>query len=241
MRVPAVSLPLPRTTSVWSSDSTSPTDLPSQNPFLALKGYILHHPKRLLFTKFLGAGAFGCVFLAEDLDWVPPPQLKSKKGPRPRTLPLTCQVPHPLSPRYYAVKCLDNQVVPREQRLREVNNHRAVLGHRGILDLYGCVQQDGWSFIVLEYAEDGDMFNCMLEKNTYSKDDGRIGDVFMQVVDAVSHCHRRSVFHRDLKPGEWSCYLRLALDNRAPLRMNLENIMCRTGGLDIALGDFGKL
>lgn len=48
------------------------------------------------------------------------------------------------------------------------------------------------------------MFQCMLETNIYSGDDGRIGDVFRQVVEAVRHCHRRSVFHRDLKPGKCS-------------------------------------
>ncbi|KAF8604408.1 kinase-like protein [Ceratobasidium sp. AG-I] len=145
------------------------------------------------------------------------PRLPALPPPIVAPQPLQHQL-RPLSPRYYAVKCINNQVVPYNQRLREVNNHRAVLGHRGVLDLYGCVQQDGWSFFVLEYAEGGDMFRCMLETNVYSGDDGKIGDVFRQVVEAVRHCHRRSVFHRDLKP---------------------ENIMCRKGGLDIALGDFG--
>ena len=218
MRTPAASLPLPSSPSPWSSGSPSSPTMPEQSPFLALKGYILHRPKRLQFIRFLGAGAFGGVYLAEDLDWVAesvlPPPSALKKPPRCETgsrLPppppiVTSRSPQPQlrppSPRYYAVKCIDNRVVPYNQILREVNNHRAVLGHRGVLDLYGCAQQDNWSFFILEYAEGGDMFQCMLETNMYSGDDGRIGHVFRQIVDAVRHCHRRSVFHRDLKPGE---------------------------------------
>lgn len=105
------------------------------------------------------------------------------------------------SRRYYAVKCLDDNVTTREQLQREVHNHLAVQGHRGIIELYAIVHQEGWSFLILEYMEEGDMLRSMAKQNIYATCDVRLGEVFRQVVDAVQHCHQRGVYHRDLKPG----------------------------------------
>ncbi|CAE6426799.1 unnamed protein product, partial [Rhizoctonia solani] len=215
-------------------------------------GYILNGSRRLRFVRFLGAGAFGYVFLAENLDWVEP-CLASTGDPEGSLVPtsqsfrarVTDEDPgssfsYPSSPialghrsrdvaasksrtffpscHYYAVKCLDNGATTREQRQREIQNHLAVQGHRGIIELYAVVYQEGWAFLILEYMEEGDMLRSMAKQNVYAICDVRLGEVFGQVVDAVQHCHHRGVYHRDLKP---------------------ENIMCRNGGLEVALGDFG--
>ncbi|CAE7227273.1 unnamed protein product [Rhizoctonia solani] len=211
-----------------SSLGDDPSSIPLDN------GYTLEGPKRLMFIRFLGAGAFGQVFLAEDLDWVDPSSMSAGGAEdslpdnqsfsyTPTSIVSESNSASPVdssfpSHRYYAIKCLDNNTTSREQRQREIRNHLTVQGHEGILKLYATIHNEGWTFLILEYIDGGDMLRSMAKQNIYATCDVRLGEVFGQVVDAVQHCHRKGVYHRDLKP---------------------ENIMCRDGELKVALGDFG--
>ncbi|KAG8714409.1 hypothetical protein FRC09_017672, partial [Ceratobasidium sp. 395] len=145
-----------------SFQSLSLTD--DDEPSGTLMNFILLRPRRLKFVKFLGAGSFGCVYLAADIEqdscFRP-----GDSSPSLCTAEDSVLSSDPRLLKYFAVKCINNRLVSRRKRLLEVNTHRAALGHPGVLDLYACVQQDGWTFLVLEYAHDGDMLQCMNNLN----------------------------------------------------------------------------
>jgi len=52
-------------------------------------------------------------------------------------------------------------------------------------------------YIILEYAEGGELFDYILKK-TITEDDART--LFKQLLDAVNYLHQHEIAHRDLKP-----------------------------------------
>ncbi|KAF7729146.1 hypothetical protein EC973_004914 [Apophysomyces ossiformis] len=101
------------------------------------------------------------------------------------------------SRRSYAVKLLTNSKAIH----REIDIHAHLSGHPNILQFEKVVRQGNMTFIVLEYAPEGDLFSAI----TYPSG-GLVGNneairfIFLQILDAVEHCHRHGIAHRDLKP-----------------------------------------
>ncbi|XVE82373.1 hypothetical protein DITRI_Ditri15bG0143000 [Diplodiscus trichospermus] len=70
-------------------------------------------------------------------------------------------------------------------------------------------------YMVLEYATGGELFDRIASKGKLSEAEGR--KFFQQLIDGVSYCHNKGVFHRDLK---------------------LENVLIDAKG-NIKISDFG--
>jgi serine/threonine protein kinase len=150
--------------------------------------------------QIIGVGAYGVVYLARDI----------------RTnLP-------------YAVKALNKIGLDTRQSLfqrREIFHHHQAcrtIGqsdfHPNVVSLLKLVDTPDCLYAVLEYCPEGDLFMNITEKQRYFGKDGLIRDVFLQILDAVEHCHNRGIYHRDLKP---------------------ENILVTNDGRTVKLADFG--
>ncbi|CAO3592945.1 unnamed protein product [Absidia cylindrospora] len=70
----------------------------------------------------------------------------------------------------------------------------------------------------MEYAPEGDLFTAITERDLFAGNHPLIRRVFLQLLDAVEHCHSNGVYHRDLKS---------------------ENVLVFDGGRTIKLADFG--
>lgn len=148
---------------------------------------------RLELVKKLGEGAYGVVFLAKDL---------ARPG------------------KFFAVKCLNNLSLDARQKKfmrRELALHALTASHPSIVTLLKVITTQAVVFVILEYCQ-GDLFSMITERQLYIGKDALIRDVFLQIVDAVAHCHSMGVVHRDLKP---------------------ENILVNEGGKKVLLADFG--
>ncbi|VDB88758.1 unnamed protein product [Peniophora sp. CBMAI 1063] len=123
----------------------------------------------------------------------------------------------------FAVKCLihsSSRSAQRQRRLhlQEITLHELVSAHPHVVTLHRVIEEDGFTFIVMDYCPDGDLFSQILHHRRYLGHDALIKHVFLQLLDAVGYCHAMGVYHRDLKP---------------------ENVLCFNSGLRLALTDFG--
>ncbi|KAI9311836.1 kinase-like domain-containing protein [Dichotomocladium elegans] len=149
------------------------------HPHAFLDTCIDNHTIKLL--SILGVGAYGIVYKAVHL----------RTG------------------EFFAVK-----LVTHVNKQSEADIHALVSGHPNILSLIKRVDEGPVTFLVLEYCPQGDLFTTLTRKRQAQKPGeaegesaaGIIGNndlirhIFLQLLDAVQHCHTLHVAHRDLKP-----------------------------------------
>lgn len=154
----------------------------------------------LQLDEILGTGAYGVVYKASDHSTYPPTQ--------------------------YAVKALNkfnadgSRLDHRQQdfQRREIQLHHAASAHPNVVSTLKIMDDDDCTFVILEYCPEGDLFSNITERARYVGNDSLIRSVFLQILDAVGHCHRLGIYHRDLKP---------------------ENILVSNAGATVKLADFG--
>ncbi|KAI9738067.1 MAG: hypothetical protein M1818_005495 [Claussenomyces sp. TS43310] len=153
---------------------------------------------KLQFQSVLGTGAYGVVYLANDVT----------------------------TGFQYAVKGLNKfgsngkPIDRRSQQFQqtEMALHYQVSAHPNIVSLRRILDTPDCTYVVLDYCQEGDLFSNITEKGRYIHDFHAAKSAFLQILDAVSHCHSLGVYHRDLKP---------------------ENILVAEGGHQVRLADFG--
>lgn len=153
---------------------------------------------KLQLTDILGTGAYGVVYSAMDI----------KTGTR------------------YAVKCLskynaDGTPLERRQvayQQREISLHYKASAHSNVVSIHKIMNDVDCIYVVLEYCPEGDLFLNITERGHYVGNDMLAKQAFLQIIDAVEHCHKLGIYHRDLKP---------------------ENILVTDQGETVKLADFG--
>jgi serine/threonine protein kinase len=127
---------------------------------------------------------------------------------------------------WYAVKALsktnaNGEPLDRRQRefqAREIQLHYAASQHPNVVSMLKITEDPDCTYVVLEYCPEGDLFSNITERGRYVSNDRLVQQVFLQILDAVEHCHRLGIYHRDLKP---------------------ENILVSNQGNKVLLADFG--
>ncbi|WVR04248.1 hypothetical protein IAU60_001248 [Kwoniella sp. DSM 27419] len=143
----------------------------------------------------IGTGAYGVVYLAVD----------HKYG----------------QPVYRAVKCLRRHGLDSRQRhfqRREIALHRLASAHPSIIAMDRIIEEGDYTYVVMDYGDEGDLFAMITDRQRYVGDDELIRDVFLQLLDGVAWLHSLGISHRDIKP---------------------ENIVCSHDGTRARICDFG--
>ncbi|VAH85312.1 unnamed protein product [Triticum turgidum subsp. durum] len=134
----------------------------------ALKSYNL--------GKTLGASTFGKVIIAD----------------------------HKLTGLKVAVKILNRRKMKtmemEEKANREIKILRSFIDfiHPHIIRIYEVIETPKDIFVVMEYCQNGDLLDYIVEKRRLQEDVAR--RIFQQIMSAVEYCHTNMVVHRDLKP-----------------------------------------
>jgi hypothetical protein len=85
----------------------------------------------------------------------------------------------------------------RERLRREVHAVRG-LSHPNIVAVYDLLDEEPWSFIVMEYVAGSDLHVRVRDRGPLSPDEAvRVG---RDVAAALGAAHRRGILHRDVKP-----------------------------------------
>ncbi|XP_071958442.1 uncharacterized protein [Antedon mediterranea] len=100
-----------------------------------------------------------------------------------------------------AVKVIDKtklDEISKAHLLQEVTCMKLVQ-HPNVVRLYEVIDTQTKLYLILELGDGGDMYDYIMQhENGLGEDFARI--YFIQIVQAVSYCHKLHVVHRDLKP-----------------------------------------
>lgn len=149
---------------------------------------------RLILVDLLGSGNYGQVYKALDVEAIN-------------------------NFAYFAVKCIETDGSKRAITIsKEIVSHATVSRHANIVTYRSTWVKEDYIFMVMDYCPGGELHNAIREQKVFYRNDSLVKQVFLQVVDAVLHCHANQIFHRDIKP---------------------ENILCPEDGTQVFLADFG--
>lgn len=169
------------TFSIQYSAAPFPSESVSMTPKDRL-GTVVGKTLRVRLTSILRSGAQGVVYSAvDDRD-------------------LTDKV-------RYAVKCLSKVSskgeLQLEDRMNEIRLHEKASSHPNVVSILE-VFDDGHSnciFIIFDYFSEGDLY-VYINRGLYVGNEGLVKKIFLQIIDAVLHCHSLGIFHGGLKPDD---------------------------------------
>lgn len=70
--------------------------------------------------------------------------------------------------------------------------------HKNILGLYGFFDDETYVYLVLEYMEEGTLFNHMKKEKKLTESDA--SRRMKEVLEAIEYLHGKNIAHRDIKP-----------------------------------------
>lgn len=98
-----------------------------------------------------------------------------------------------------AIKIIEKDRISKADKLirREISTMK-LIKHPHVVRLLEVLATKKKVYMILEYADGGELFDRIVESGKLSEDEAR--KYFRQLIRAVDYCHSRGVFHRDLKP-----------------------------------------
>ncbi|WP_116111792.1 serine/threonine-protein kinase [Austwickia chelonae] len=104
--------------------------------------------------------------------------------------------------RTVAIKLLSANLAQQEgfaERFREEARHTALLGHPNIATVYDYGEDDGASWLVMEFVEGEPLSQIIREQGAQSP--RRTAMIIGQCAEALQAAHEAGVIHRDVKPA----------------------------------------
>jgi len=122
---------------------------------------------------------------------------------------------HKSTGKSYAIKIIDKQKFCREEKSQEqIKREIQILSkvsHPNIVAYKGLYESQKYLYIILEYAEGGELFEHILQSNLLENE---VRALFKQLLDAVYYLHNHGIAHRDLKPEN------ILLDDKGKIKLS---------------------
>ena len=70
--------------------------------------------------------------------------------------------------------------------------------HRNIIQLYDIIEDDTAIYMIMEYAEGGELFDYIVSKGRLKEKEAAF--FYYQLMEGIEFLHSKKIAHRDLKP-----------------------------------------
>ena len=108
---------------------------------------------------------------------------------------------HKLTKEKVAIKIMQkNKVINQEDLIRIEREIQMLkcLNHINVIKIYNILEDSKRFYIIMEYCENGELFNRIVEKKRLSEDESAI--FYYQLINGLEYIHKNNIVHRDLKP-----------------------------------------
>ena len=99
-----------------------------------------------------------------------------------------------------AIKIIEKSKIKNNKDKNRINLEIKILKntfHYNIIKLYEVIDSEEEIFMIMEYAEGGDLYSHLIKKRNFSEDFSR--KIFQQIIDALYYLHQIGICHRDLR------------------------------------------
>lgn len=99
-----------------------------------------------------------------------------------------------------AIKIIDRKGLAEDDEVALKTEVQILQGldHPNVVKMIEVFDEEDFLYIVLELMTGGELFDRIVEKESYSEKEA--ADTIRPIVDAIRYCHENNIIHRDLKP-----------------------------------------
>ena len=180
--------------SLVSSEKKNSTNQIALTNDVIVSGNEINPEKIYIKKKMLGSGAFGEVWLVRHKDLDRDFAMKIIKKRKNRSN--------------------DEKEILNEIEILKKLDHPKILK---VVDFYSTLKR---YYIITEYCHEGELFNEIIKVGKF--DEGQAAFIIIQILKAITYCHKMNIIHRDIKPEN------IMITNRE-----------KNGCLQVKLIDFG--
>lgn len=102
---------------------------------------------------------------------------------------------------YVAIKILEKSKIHDKEELERVEKeikYLKTLNHPNIIQIYEIIENSKNFYIVMEYANNGELFNYIVKKEKLNELEASY--FFSQIIHGIAEIHKYKICHRDIKP-----------------------------------------
>ena len=101
-----------------------------------------------------------------------------------------------------AIKIMQkNRIINKEDFIRinrELDILKSLNHHPNVIKIYKILEDSKKFYIIMEYCENGELFNRIVEKQHLNEDESAL--FYYQLICGLEYIHKNKITHRDLKP-----------------------------------------